>query len=231
MRVIVFDTETTGLPRDKKISPEVSDAWPYIVQISWLIFDDRTQQITNINDHIIKLPEGMHIPEECIKIHGITNERMREDGKSIDKILRSFTKDFMSCQLLIAHNLEFDNKVIQAEYYRNNQINWLGRHRKIEYCTMKYGKPIANIQRPSKFYNGMYLKPPKLIELYYVLFKSIPNGLHNSLIDVLVCFRCFHEMLYETDIFNKDVNPELAEYYDNMIIDATHTYNMGISAI
>ena len=42
-----------------------------------------------------------------------------------------FTKDWMECHILIAHNIDFDNKVLQAEYYRNNFINWLGRHRKL----------------------------------------------------------------------------------------------------
>jgi len=216
MRIIVFDTETTGLPKDKKAPVEQSELWPYIVQFSWLIYDDNTQKITNINDHIIKLPEGMIIPAVTIKIHGVTNEKMLSEGKDINNILRDFTKDFLSCNILIAHNLAFDNKVIQAEYCRNNQINWLGRHRKIEYCTMKYGKKFTNFMMPSKFYNGMYQKPPKLVELHQELFKSVPKNLHNSLIDVFVCFRCFHEMVYEKDIFNNQINPELSNYYKEL---------------
>ena len=69
---------------------------------------------------------------------------------------------------------------------------------------------------PSKFYNGMYQKPPKLVELHQELFKSVPKNLHNSLIDVFVCFRCFHEMVYEKDIFNNQINPELSNYYKEL---------------
>ena len=211
MRVIVFDSETTGLPKNKNISPEISENWPYIVQLSWLIYDDVTQKITNINDHIIKLADDMEIPDAAVNVHGITNNIMRTKGISMGIVLRKFTKDFLSCQILIAHNFAFDNNVIQAEYYRNNQINWLGRHRKIEYCTMKYGKPVANIKKPSKFHNGMYIKSPKLEELYYILFKTRPSGLHNAMIDVIACFRCFHEMLYGKDIFSS--NATLSNYY------------------
>jgi len=216
MRFIVFDTETTGLPKSKKASVENSEMWPYIVQFSWLIYDDNTDKIPKISDYIVKLPDGMDIPEESTRIHGITTERMLSEGLSIKDVLREFTSDFLDCQMLIAHNIEFDSKVIQAEYCRNTPINWLGRHRKIEYCTMKYGKKITNILRPSKFHNGTYQKPPKLIELHKELFKSDPNNLHNSLVDVFVCFRCFHQMVFQKDIFNPDVNKELSEYYHNL---------------
>ena len=216
MRFIVFDTETTGLPKDKKASVEKSDAWPYIVQFSWLIYDDVADKIPKIRDYIVKLPDGMDVPEESSRIHGITTEKMLMEGLPIKEVLREFTSDFLNCQMLIAHNMEFDSKVIQAEYCRNSAINWLGRHRKIEYCTMIYGKKFTNIVRPSRFHNGTYQKPPKLIELHKALFKTDPNNLHNSLVDVFVCFRCFHEMVFEKDIFNPNVNGELAEHYNSL---------------
>ena len=79
---------------------------------------------------------------------------------------------------------------------------------------MKYGKPLTNILRPSKFNNGMYQKPPKLMELHKYLFQTIPNNLHNSMIDVWVCFRCFHQMLYSKDILKK--SSELKQYFNEL---------------
>lgn len=217
MRFIVFDTETTGLPKNKKASVENSEMWPYIVQISWMIYDDVTGNIPTIRDYIVKLPNGMEVPEESTRIHGISTERMLSDGLPIKEVLNEFTRDLISCQMLIAHNIDFDSKVIQAEYCRNELDHFdLDRHVKIEYCTMKYGKKFTNILRPSKFHNGTYQKPPKLIELHKELFKSDPNNLHNSLVDVFVCFRCFHQMVFQKDIFNPDVNKELSEYYHNL---------------
>ena len=94
MRFIVFDTETTGLPKSKKASVENSEMWPYIVQFSWLIYDDNTDKIPKISDYIVKLPDGMDIPEESTRIHGITTERMLSEGLSIKDVLREFTSDF-----------------------------------------------------------------------------------------------------------------------------------------
>ena len=199
MKIIVFDTETTGLPKSRKAPPSKTSLWPYVCQVSWLVYDDSNGTFYT-KDFIVKLPDGVTIPEECTKIHGISNKQMLEEGEDINTILREFTHDWQSCQILVAHNLEFDNKILQAEYHRNSPINWLGRHRKIEYCTMLYGKQFTNIQMPSKFHSGTYQKPPKLVELHQELFADTPKNLHNSLIDVLVCFRCFYKMVYDKDI-------------------------------
>ena len=39
MRVLVFDTETTGLPKSKIINPDTLNLWPHIVQFSYIIYD------------------------------------------------------------------------------------------------------------------------------------------------------------------------------------------------
>ncbi len=49
------------------------------------------------------------------------------------------------------------------------------------------------------------------MELHYYWFKTIPNNLHNSLIDVYVCFRCYYKMEYKSDILEK--HNELNNYY------------------
>jgi len=215
MKIIIFDTETNGLPKKGNKSSPNPDTWPYVCQLSWLVFDDVTKKLYT-RDYIIKLPDGVTIPKVCSDIHGITNERMRNEGVDISGVLQEFTSDWMKCQVLVAHNFVFDNKVMQTEYIRNQPINWLGRHRKIEYCTMLYGKKFTNILRPSKFHSGTYQKPPKLIELHEELFETTPGNLHNSLIDVFVTFRCLHQMIYERDLFDGKKHVELTNYYKNM---------------
>ena len=217
MKVLVFDTETTGLPKNgAKISqPEL---FPYIVQFSWLIYDDASQRITNINNHIVRLPEGMEIPQESINIHGITTDIMLENGEDIKLVLESFQQAVRESQVIVAHNIKFDDNMVQCECVRNNITNIMREDPgKIHYCTMIYGKPIAKMVRKSKFNNGStYLKAPKLVELHHYYFKSVPQNLHNSLVDVFVCFRCFYMMVYHKDIFNVDDQPELGKYYQEL---------------
>jgi hypothetical protein len=68
--ILVFDTETTGLP-DKKNKDLVNQ--PYIVQFSYIVFDVINENVTKVVDHIIRLPENIIIPECCTEIHKINN--------------------------------------------------------------------------------------------------------------------------------------------------------------
>ena len=200
MKILVFDIETTGLPKDMKGDIKDSSNWPHIVQLSWLVYDDAIKSIVSLHDHIIKLSDNKQIPIESTNIHGITNEKMLNEGVSINLILPIFLKDFKDCQILVAHNIKFDINIIQAELFRNFKINPLQDHNKIEYCTMKYGKSITKIWKQSKYYDGLYLKPPRLSELHEKLFATTPTNLHNSMVDVWACFRCFHHMIFGYDI-------------------------------
>jgi DNA polymerase III epsilon subunit-like protein len=214
MKVLIFDTETTGLPQRGAKIPH-TQLFPYIVQFSWLVYDDTTMRITNINNHIVKLPEGMDIPQESTQIHGITNEVMRESGEDIKIILKNFQQAVRESQILIAHNIKFDDNMVQCECIRNNMPNIMTENpAKIHYCTMKYGKNITKIETESKFQPGTtYLKAPKLFELHKHYFNTVPQNLHNSLVDIFVCFRCFHVMVYNKDLFDLNTQPELAKNY------------------
>jgi hypothetical protein len=44
-----------------------------------------------------------------------------------------------------------------------------------------------------------YKKWPKLSELYFAMFHENPDGLHNSMMDVLVCLRCYLKMRHRLD--------------------------------
>ena len=68
MRVLVFDTETTGLLPPKN---EALSKYPFIVQLSWIVYDFGTNKIVSIEDHIVKLPEFIEIP---IDLAGKTNQ-------------------------------------------------------------------------------------------------------------------------------------------------------------
>ena len=83
MRVLVFDTETTGLPKSKIISPETLPLWPHIVQFSYVIYDTEVNDIVETSDSIVKINDDVFIPEEVIKIHGITNEISKNNGINI----------------------------------------------------------------------------------------------------------------------------------------------------
>ena len=211
MKAIILDTETTGLPIKRVAKISDNNNWPYIVQISWLICDIETATIVSVKDYIVKLKDGQTIPEESTRIHGITNEKMRKAGVNITQVLEDFINDFKSASFIVAHNLNFDKTIIRVELHRNHCPNIFADKHHIEFCTMEYGTPICKLTRVNKWNGQTETKPPKLIELYYILFADKPKNLHNSLIDVLVCFRCFYKMLMDEDIYT--LNPIFRDYF------------------
>lgn len=213
MKVLVFDVETTGLMTDKNASITDTSSWPYIVQLSFLMYDTGVNRITIINDDIIRLPQSIVISDTSSAIHGITNQKSQELGVSIKYSLIKFNECLKQADIIVGHNISFDKRLIMVECIRNSikQHFTVNGIRKIEYCTMKNGVDICKIE--AETYTGRkYFKFPKLSELYYHYFGKIPEGLHNSKIDILVTLRCYCMMVHRYDICNYI---SLESYQDN----------------
>ena len=69
---LIFDTETTGLPRDFNAPLDQFNNWPRLVQLAWQIHDSEGKLI-DVQNYIIK-PEGFNIPINAQEIHGISTE-------------------------------------------------------------------------------------------------------------------------------------------------------------
>jgi DNA polymerase III epsilon subunit-like protein len=214
MRLLVFDTETTGLPQSKYISPSTLHQWPHIVQFSYVIYDTSLNDIIQSKDYVIKLQENILIPEESSKIHGITNQ-MSRNGTQINDVLSEFFYFLRGVDLLVGHNVEFDINMIKIELLRiidknsltqeqikfyKYELHFLTNFKNIS-CTLKDSIQFCNIQLIDK--NGKsFLKYPKLIELHEKLFNKSPCNLHNSFNDILVTLRCFMKLKHNIDLID-----------------------------
>lgn len=315
---LVFDVETTGLlPRTDpitKLEPSI-DAYPHIIQFSWIVYDLATNMIDAVENHYIRLPSHIAVSTLITDITGIT-QSMVDGGESIVDTLALFYKTFVVSDYVIAHNIQFDATVIYMELKRNREAVEAVLQRNIEldifnrkfkpnmYCTMVASKDVCNIMaewkprapaattsssilsplpdvmtnildvsnqeldvssatvelivipdpptvlnvtptvlstppkidrdRPltptrseyepiisannspktapktfpkstykSNGYPKTYKKFPKLSELHEHLFGYIPENLHNSLIDVLVCLRCFLKLRCSYSMSNR----------------------------
>lgn len=177
MRLLLFDTETTGLPKSRKSARQGPNNWPHLVSIAWILLDD--DRVVEEKYRIVK-PKGWTIPEDSTKIHGITNEKANAEGVSLDSVIQEFLAIQADC--LVAHNLEFDLNVLENAILWDLQMNPPTYSFKLFYCTMETTRDYCRL--PSKF-NPRSYKPPKLSELYTFVTKKPPvtNELHNSLYD------------------------------------------------
>jgi DNA polymerase III epsilon subunit-like protein len=177
-----FDTETTGLPKNYHAPHEDLDNWPRIVQVAWLIANEK-KEILNKKSFIIK-PDGFNIPIASSNIHGIDDAKANQFGIPLAEALNIFNENLnQSNPTLVAHNIDFDINVLGAEFLRTNiNTNFMDLSR---ICTMKSTIDFCNL--PNRKY-------PKLIELYRRLFADDFIGAHDALADVSACYECFFEL-------------------------------------
>ena len=203
MKVLTFDTETTGFGPSRTVKMEEIDQWPYIVQFSAVLYDTEKNEILYVMDDIIKMKDDYVIPEDSIRVHRITNEMSKTQGIPIRESMLKFIELYEASDFYVGHNIGFDVNIVRVELERLGYPNIFNTHRSIQYCTMQLGVNIAKLPKTNKRGRQQY-KYPKLIELYEKLFDELPNNLHNSLVDVFCTFRCFYKMYFKQDIFYKD---------------------------
>lgn len=197
-KIIFLDFETTGLPINQNSDHKELKNWPYIVQASWIISDSEENQGIKEFDFILK-PEKFKVPKESKLIHGISNKIARSDGKNRKTILSHISVALKTTKYIVAHNTEFDIKVLRSEFYRNDIHDPFEKfddyfEKKFIICTMTSTTHYCQIPRKAGGY-----KYPSLLELYTKLFNEDPENLHNSKYDSLYTMKCFWR-LYEKGI-------------------------------
>ena len=87
---LIWDTETTGLPKNFNAPYTNTDNWPRLVQLAWQIHDDKGA-LVEVKNFIVR-PEGFTIPYNAEKIHGISTERAKKEGVELAFVLEEFNK-------------------------------------------------------------------------------------------------------------------------------------------
>lgn len=182
---ITFDTETNGLSKRDDAPYTDVDNWPRIIQIAWSLNDEKGKEIEH-KDILIK-PENFTIDEESFKVHGISQEKAENEGIPLQEALEIFSEAVKKSDVLIGHNIAFDDNVISCEYYRLGIESPLINKKKI--CTMESSIDYCKI--PSK--SGKYARP-SLNALYQILFQETFDNQHNASFDVRACAKSFFEL-------------------------------------
>ncbi len=215
--VLIFDTETTGLPERVPGARwgSSSEYWPYnmndkyrdarIVSIAWSFiegYNSNTLASETIKE-CIRYPEGFtEIP--TTHIHGITMEHAVENGVSILDIFEKcgLADAIGQCDYIIGHNIMFDVHILQNELFR------LGTERSIEavwkletmkglsrlICTGEIGKDICKIEFKSRDGKDTArvkrFKMPKLKELHQHVMGYEHDDQHSAKGDVQALLNC-----------------------------------------
>ena len=96
---LIFDTETTGLPRNYNAPITDVSNWPRVVQLAWQLHDEYGQLIEH-KDFLIR-PKGYNIPIEAEGIHGISTELASIGGDELEDVLGLFKRPCKKRNLLL----------------------------------------------------------------------------------------------------------------------------------
>lgn len=161
--ILVFDTETTGLPLHGSAPLEKQ---PKIIEFGAVLFEPATGTIAEEFNALIH--PGEEITAEITKITGITNEDLAGAG-TFDATLPSIQRLFKEAGTVIAHNLPFDRSMVKFELARRGitEFPWPPN----EICTVGH-------------FRDVWGRNPKLVELYEWSLGRPLKQTHRALDDV-----------------------------------------------
>ncbi|AXT62488.1 DNA polymerase III subunit alpha [Aquimarina sp. AD10] len=204
---LIFDTETTGLPKRWDAPISDSDNWPRCIQIAWQLHDAMGNCIEH-QDYLVK-PDGFNIPYDAEKIHGISTELADQDGITLQEVLEKFNIALSKTKFVVGQNVGFDVNIMGAEFYRLGVENDLQNLPVLDTCT----ETTASLcQIPGG--RGGKFKLPTLTELHQHLFGVAFGEAHNATADVEATTRCFLELIRKQifTVEELDVEPD---YFQN----------------
>jgi DNA polymerase III epsilon subunit-like protein len=183
---VFFDTETTGIPLDHNAPASDVENWPRVVQIAWTLIDREGSELRS--QAFIVRPDGFEIPLNASRIHGITTDRARREGADIALALAEFSKDVSDASEIVAHNIQFDERVVGAEFIRagHKQSPLSGKRL---HCTMRSSTDFCRLPGGRRGY-----KWPTLDQLHRILFGASFGMSHNATADVRACVKCYFEL-------------------------------------
>ncbi len=182
--VLVIDTETTGRAPEGYKSVSNSKLWSTcrVVQIAWTLFNADGTKISS-EVYIVK-PDNFKIPNH--EFHGITDKIAASTGLDIHQVFEKLNSVLDKSGKLVAHNMAFDDAVIQSELHRYKKKDILNKWKNAQKeCTM-----MMDSRRNGK---SKWLKLPALYKKH--LNREPDVTLHRADNDVMLCADIYFAMV------------------------------------
>ncbi|MEQ6123179.1 DNA polymerase III subunit alpha [Pseudotenacibaculum sp. MALMAid0570] len=204
---LIFDTETTGLPKSWNAPITDTDNWPRCIQIAWQLHDEMGNLLEH-NDFLVQ-PDGFNIPYDAERIHGISTDLAAEQGIPLDEGLELFKEALSKTKFIVGQNVGFDVNIMGCEFHRLGVENNLTELPVLDTCT-EHTALLCQIPggRGGKF------KLPTLTELHNHLFGVGFDEAHNATADVEATTRCFLELIRLREFTKEELDVD-ESYFEN----------------
>jgi DNA polymerase-3 subunit alpha len=195
---LIFDTETTGLPKRWGAPLTDSENWPRCIQIAWQIHDKKGALVSHKN--FLIQPDDFTIPFDSEQVHGISTALASAKGVSLEEVLSEFQTALKEVRYIVGHNVSFDRNIMGAEFLRADLSDPLEGKAVIDTCTEETAQLC---QLPGG--RGGKFKLPTLGELYHFLFNESFKEAHNATADVEATTRAFLELIRQDKLHPKEI--------------------------
>lgn len=190
--ILAFDTETTGLPDFRAPSSAIHQ--PHLVQLAAILTEGPDANPMAFS-RIVR-PDGYtEMPAQAFDAHGISFERAMDEGIPLAEALDMFNHFLAQADLLVAHNINFDAKLMRIAFHRADRAP--ARENLPKFCTMAAATPLVNLPPTERMLAAGFNKPkaPSLTECIRHFFNEPLEGAHNALVDVKACVRLYFRLL------------------------------------
>ena len=183
-RLVLFDTETTGLQYNRD----------EIIEFAAVVVEKvaGVPTVTKEYDELIALSPGGFVPPKIQQLTGISTQDLREKGLPKTRVARDIAEMIQGNTLLLAYNAHFDLSFLFYFLLRNGDINILKGKDKLDLLTV---------------YKDRRSYPHKLCSAIdaYGLTGKVVNS-HRAVDDVLATVAVMEEMEKERDDLMRYVN-------------------------
>jgi DNA polymerase-3 subunit epsilon len=195
MNTLLFDTETTGLVKDRLDATHAKQPMP--IQIGMKL--DAVNRREMLAANYMMVPQGWTMDAKASEITGLTDDFASEFGTHFITGVEFFLDAVRNAEILVAHNAKFDVTVMRRATYV--YCDMVGEEYvdpfkdKTIICTMLAA--INIVKAPHR--NGGKMrgewKWPKLEECIKYFFNEKLEGAHDALVDVRATGRLYYELL------------------------------------
>jgi DNA polymerase III epsilon subunit-like protein len=120
MRILVIDTETSGLPN--YAAPADDPSQPRLAQFGGFVLQQvqSSPHLFNEVDHIDYLvrPDGWEMTDGATAVNGLTTERLLEHGLPVRALLDWYSEKIALGCTVVSYNAQHDCKVMRGELRR-----------------------------------------------------------------------------------------------------------------
>lgn len=190
LKVLVVDTETTGLPLYKTDPKAQNQPWP--VQIGAVLMDLSKDRFDHTLNTLVTPPPNTYFHPKAVETHGLSEDVVRANGRDPVEVMLELRDLAREADVVAAYNLKFDEFIIRSASERSHPdfesdpvLGYADPHRHV--CVMQQTSAHLGLRKWIK------------LEDAYEHFKGVKlMDAHDALADTVAAAIVFKEIILRT---------------------------------